>query len=77
MAIFYAIQNGNSSFFSFSTLSIFLEKVLYIYEYGLSYDDIIRQKFKLFIDSVAPRKYSYVEEYEREEAMEKERQTRY
>lgn len=46
-------------------------------EYGLSYDDIIRQKFKLFIDSVAPRKYSYIEEYEREEAMEKERQTWY
>lgn len=64
-------------FFLFQLCQYFLEKVLYIYEYGLSYDDIIRQKFKLFIDSVAPRKYSYVEEYEREEAMEKERQTRY
>ncbi len=46
-------------------------------EYGLSYADIIKQKFKSFIDSVTPRRYSYIEEYEREEAMEKERQSWY
>lgn len=46
-------------------------------EYALSYDDIILKKFKSFIDSVAPRKYSFVEEYEHEEAMEMERQSWY
>lgn len=46
-------------------------------ENALSYDDIILQKFKNFIDCVAPRKYSFVEEYEHEEAMEMERQSWY
>lgn len=38
-----------------------------------NYDDIIIKKFKSFIVSVAPNRYTYEEEYEMELAMQKER----
>ena len=43
----------------------------------IDYDDIILQKFKPFINSIAPHKFSYIEEFEREEEMERERQSWY
>lgn len=44
-------------------------------EYSVSYDDILLQKFKTFIDKIAPLQFSYIGEYEREEEMEGERQS--
>lgn len=41
----------------------------------LGYDDIILEKFKAFIDSIAPRKIGYVQDFEREYEMELERQS--
>lgn len=37
--------------------------------------DALLKKFKPFIDSIAPRKYSYLKEFEREEELERERQS--
>lgn len=42
---------------------------------ALGYDDIIIEKFKAFIDSIAPRKIGYVQDFEREHEMELERQS--
>lgn len=42
---------------------------------AIDYDDIILQKFKRFIDGIAPQKISYVDEYERDYEMERIRQS--
>ena len=42
---------------------------------ALGYDDIIIEKFKAFIDSIAPKKIGYVQDFEREHEMELERQS--
>ena len=44
-------------------------------DYTLSYDDIILEKFKNFIDSVAPKKHSYEYDFEKELEMERKRQS--
>jgi len=46
-------------------------------DYALSYDDIILQNYKPFIDSVAPRNFSYEYDFEREQELELERQSWY
>ena len=45
--------------------------------HGHSYDDLLLQKFKPFIDIIAPRTISYIDEYELELAKEEERQSWY
>lgn len=44
---------------------------------AMSCDDIILRKFKPFIDCITPRKDSFMDEFEREEALERERQSWY
>lgn len=46
-------------------------------DYALSYDDIILQNYKPFIDSVAPQKSGYAYDFDREQELELERQSWY
>lgn len=45
--------------------------------YALSYDDLILQKFKSFIDKLSPRKHTFEYDLERELELERERQSWY